>query len=283
MDVRNSPPGASAPPELGAVRRAFEPVGGADEIHWEADGHAVGTFHRARLSSVFQPIVDLRTHEVVAHEALIRCHKGNDLSPWGLFSLASDPQNLVSLDRLCRTVHALNYFAAAGATARLHLNIHTSLLETVPTDHGRVFSHILACLGVGPERVVVEFHESANRAPDLLKGAALNFCRRGFGLCLSYGGEKYPWLRALPVPEGTLIRIVPGRLAGGVALDSLVEACRRHGFVPLLHHVETAGDRARAIAAGARLGQGFLFGRPDKLPGHNLPVLPEAGLIPAAD
>ena len=72
------------------------------------DGYE-GRFHRLTLASVFQPIVAPATGQTMGHEGFVRCGGDRPLSPWSLFSLAAsnaDPDWLVALDRLCRTLHA---------------------------------------------------------------------------------------------------------------------------------------------------------------------------------
>jgi hypothetical protein len=85
------------------------------------DGTAVGRFLRADLSSVFQPLIESGSGRCVGHEAFVRAHGGGerDIAPWNLFSLVANDDMLVSLDRLCRIVHVLNFLRVPDVPARL--------------------------------------------------------------------------------------------------------------------------------------------------------------------
>jgi hypothetical protein len=76
---------------------------GADEVG--------GQFYGARLSSVFQRVVTADGREI-GHQGLVRSRSADDatLSPWRLFADTATDDELVQLDRLARTLHALNYF-----------------------------------------------------------------------------------------------------------------------------------------------------------------------------
>lgn len=250
---------------LEAIRRAFETAGLDDSVKWDSEGFAVGRFHRASLSSVFQPIVELRSRTTVAYEGLVRCYLAEDLAPWGLFSLASDAGNLVVLDRLCRTLHVIDFFLGAGQQFRLHLNVHPRHLQALAGNHGRAFAGLLRSLSLLPQQVVLEFHEAANRDRAALVDAVGNFHSHGFGIALSCGGQDHRWLDQLRAPGGTLVKLVPARLPTCTSLGQAVEACTRNGFSTIVEHIEDDDDLRCALEAGALLGQGLFFGRPARL------------------
>ena len=93
------------------------------------DGRVAGRFLNARVSSVFQPVVDLHRQLVLGHQGLLRVEaSGNSpLAPWSLLALAASDAMLRHLDRLCRTLHTLNYFAEVDEGHCLYLNIEAPL------------------------------------------------------------------------------------------------------------------------------------------------------------
>lgn len=102
------------------------------------DGWVAGLFFNCRLSSVFQPVFDVSERRVVGHGASVRSEpiradgsREESLSPWGIFALATEDPLLVRLDRLCRTLHALNYFSRAPGRQDLHVSVQSRLLESV--------------------------------------------------------------------------------------------------------------------------------------------------------
>ncbi|HKB81992.1 MAG TPA: EAL domain-containing protein, partial [Burkholderiales bacterium] len=102
------------------------------------DGRVVGHSFHCRLSSVFQPVIDVSGRQVVGHAAYVRSDANDDaaLSPRGIFALAVDDPVLVRLDRLCRTLHALNYFSAVPESQSLFVAVQPRLLESVKDGHG---------------------------------------------------------------------------------------------------------------------------------------------------
>ena len=115
-----------------------------------ADGRVVGHFFHCRLSSVFQPVFDVSERQVVGHAADVRSDTNDQgaSSPWGVFALATEDPLLVRLDRLCRTLHALNYFSAVPERQILFLAVQPRLLESVKDGHGRAFEKVLDLIGV---------------------------------------------------------------------------------------------------------------------------------------
>ena len=75
--------------------------------------------------------------------------------------MAADDASLVSLDRLSRLVHAINYFAADG-DRKLVLNVHNRLLAAVADDHGAAFRRALQSLGLPLDRFVIQMRWSAS-------------------------------------------------------------------------------------------------------------------------
>lgn len=225
-----------------------------------------GRFHRLSLNSVFQPIQASTSGEVLGHEAFVRCGEDRGLSPWSLFSLAAgnaDADWLVALDRLCRTLHAANYFTAAAPTQRLFLSVQPGLVAAVARDHGAVFAGILRLMGIASQRVVIQLPGSINGDAASLLPVAESFLARGFGLALQHTGHASVALAAaLGAP--VFIKICPARLRRPTALGRVVADCRQHGLTTIVKNLGTADEASRARAAGADFLQGFAIGRPDR-------------------
>src|SRR3954454_7402611 len=98
-----------------------------------------GELHRilaaGLVRSVYQPIVDLDTGEVVAYEALARGPEGSPLErPDLLFAAAREAGRVTELDWACRAA-ALRGALAAGLRTSLFVNVEPSLLDApVPPE-----------------------------------------------------------------------------------------------------------------------------------------------------
>ncbi|SDC04751.1 EAL domain, c-di-GMP-specific phosphodiesterase class I (or its enzymatically inactive variant) [Cupriavidus sp. YR651] len=161
-----------------------EPVPGR-ELWRDAHGQVQGQYFNCSLTSAFEPLVTLAEREVVAYEGTIRTYAedGVGLAAWKLFAMAADDASLVSLDRLSRLVHAINYFSAAG-THKLVLNVHNRLLAAVADDHGAAFRRALESLGLPIDRFVIQVPASANDDLPLLLHVVGNYRRNGFAVSL---------------------------------------------------------------------------------------------------
>jgi len=140
------------------------------------DGWIVGHFFNCWLSSVFQPVFDVSTRKVIGHAAYIRSATDGTsvLSPWKVFALTEGDALLVRFDRLCRAIHALNYFGSASY-GNLFVKVQPRLLESVKDDHGRAFERILSIIGVETSRVVIEIQPEGNRETKMPKHAIRNY------------------------------------------------------------------------------------------------------------
>jgi len=228
------------------------------------DGRVVGHFFHCRLSSVFQPVFDVSERQVVGHAAYVRSDANDDgaLSPWGIFALATDDPVMVRLDRLCRTLHALNYFSAVPERQTLFLAVQPRLLESVKDGHGRAFEKVLDLIGVETSRVVIEIPAEVNQDWRLLKHVIVNYRSRGYRIALNHVGDNEGWMAELGSLYPEFVRLEAGQLKKRTDLSALVDAIHRFGATLLVRDVETEQDMAAAVRAGADLLQGKYLAEP---------------------
>lgn len=153
-------------------RAASHPFLG-DRIRLSGGKTALGNFNGADFTSSYLPIFDVgmvgltqsliaspdsadRFGDEVGFEAVARL-----TSACGdIFARVEDDTQLVTLDRLSRALHAINFFGAAHS-GLLFLNVHERLLKSIKYDHGRHFSTVLLSFGLNPSRIVIELPEAA--------------------------------------------------------------------------------------------------------------------------
>ncbi|WP_341646349.1 EAL domain-containing protein [Thauera sp. SDU_THAU2] len=169
---------------------------GGKQLRRLAEGGVVGDWFGCELSSVFQPIVS-PPGGIVGFEAFLRILGSGEraLSPWTLFSANADDGRLVALDRLARTVHALNFLSSVEDDSLLFLNVHGRLLAAVAGDHGAAFRKVLDALGLPPERVVIETPLEASSQPELLGFVLRNYRNNGFQVAINVDSPaQWQWL-----------------------------------------------------------------------------------------
>ncbi len=221
----------------------------------------------SRLTTVFQPIVDLTTGAVVAHEGLTRGPAGEWRCPARIFGHARATGHLAELDEHCRVL-ALRTALAAGAAApsTLFLNIEPDGIPLGPPPPEAV------TFVRGGGRLVLEFTERALPGdPARLQWFANRLRHVGIAVALDDVGSHPSSLALMPFlrPEVVKLdqRLVQDPLDEEVArVAAAVGAyAERNSTIVLAEGIETLEHEQRARALGATLGQGYRFGRPAPL------------------
>lgn len=261
-----APPPTS--PELEALLARLQERYFADyPITRAAGGSVMAQFAHSRLTSAFQPIVRAADGAVAGHHGLLRVHTdtGEAATPWSIFAQAVDDSQLVTLDRLARTVHAINYFPGAAAHTSLFLNVEQRLLTGVSADHGAYYEAILALLGIAPHRVVIVMPAGANDDPAVFVRAAISYRIRGYRVLaqLRSPAEAHLATVYLADPHYVALDLVPGNAKENARF---VDTLKRRGIQGLARRISSAEHADAARAAGFALLQGNLFGAAEGAP-----------------
>jgi len=194
--------------------------------------------------------------------------KGNPIAPPAAFRQAEVAERLVKFDRLCRTLHTLNYLNMGIGNGLLFLNVHPELLVAV-NSHGKVFEHVLHQHDMPTSEVVIEINESAVNDVKPLAAAIANYRERGYKIAIDDFGREHSSLERLWTlsPEyvkldGGLIRQAEVNPRLQRILPKLVEIIRDLGSEVVIQGVETETQLELARYAGVHLVQGYLLGRP---------------------
>lgn len=149
---------------------------------------AVGRYFNTSLTSAFQPVRAFGDGGIVAYEAFARSYSEFDdgLHLWKLLDHAASDDESVELDRLCRMLHAVNYYRQAGSDApELHLSVHARLLAAVNSNHGVAYRRILSVLELPHDRIVLQLPVVTPNQRWLLNYVLDNYRRNGFRLGVS--------------------------------------------------------------------------------------------------
>ena len=222
------------------------------------------------LRTVFQPIVELATDEVVGWEALTRGPAGVGLqSPDALFAAARACRRLAELDWACRCA------AFRSATDAQVRPPHRLFVNAEPQTLGTACPHHLLPDWVSAHRrlrVVVEVTErDLCDAPGELLRVAATLHELGWEVALDDVGANDAGVALLPVLRPDVVKLDmrllaprPSRAERRVltAVQAYVDATGAH---VVAEGIETEEDRKRAVQIGAGWGQGWLLGRPAPL------------------
>ncbi|WP_171058148.1 diguanylate cyclase domain-containing protein [Modestobacter altitudinis] len=239
--------------------------------------------HRWTIRTLYQPIVDLRDGTLVAVEALSRGEPGPRESAQSLFASARATGALVELDEACLRAALVG---AGESTGAVTLFVNMEAVTVSALDRQRLAE--LADLAAEHVRVVVEVTERdlLDRAAELVRGVhALRDL--GWSVALDDAGAEPKGLALMPFLRPDVIKLALALVSGHTTLQTaaVVNAVRaeaeRSGAILLAEGIESEAHLERALAMGARLGQGWMFGRPGPLATAGLSALPVRPPSPA--
>ena len=262
---------------MNAADDAAEPGGGRD-------GPAGG----ARLWAAYQPVVDLRTGDVVAVEGLVRGARGPvDLSPAELFAAASaaGPAAVLRLDEACMRC-VIGSAAALPGTATLLVNVEPPTLAALSR---RSLGEMAALLPADVQVVVEVTERQLLQHPAQLLAGVRRVREMGWAVALDDVGAEPAALALVPFLRPDVIKLDLAMVKARPTLDvaAIVNAvqaeAQRCGALVLAEGIETSEHLRRALSLGARLGQGWFFGHPGPLPlTWEAPLrLPPAAAVPS--
>lgn len=148
-------------------------------------------FANLQLSSKFFPIIESSTGKIYGHRADLQAFNGNNgaaLEPHAVFVLPSDDDEFIYLDRLVRTLHALNYLTH-HIRGNLLLKVHPRHVLSVPAEHGLAFEELLRPCGLMPEQITLELEIDGIEAVEHLQQAVRNYRQRGYHIAIHRFGR----------------------------------------------------------------------------------------------
>jgi EAL domain-containing protein (putative c-di-GMP-specific phosphodiesterase class I) len=253
-------------PNTFIVKDEFELIQSATDYPLERaeDDWISGHFYHCKLTSAFQPIVNTIQNKTIGHTAYIRSESNREivLSPWQIFAQAANDEQLVNLDRLCRAIHALNYFNKTSSSDKLFVSVHPRLLENVKIDHGRAFEDFLNLIGVRTSRVTIEIPPIINRYKELLRRVINNYRSRGYQIAASHGDSSSSLMPELGSLYPDIVRIEAYDLLHHHAVDALIKRIHHFGASILVWNIETFDQLTAARRAGADYLQGNYLSKP---------------------
>lgn len=224
---------------------------------YEAGNRVEAWYGGLHLGSLFQPIVDLRSERVIGHQAslTVRRADGTVLPAEAIFTTSMDGPAVVHVDRLVRTLHALNFLAQRQhAGGYLQVPVHPRHLQAVSNQHGLVYEAILKRCGLGPADIVLAIDASAIDLHGHGAQALANYRQRGYRLAL-----RAPEA-ALGLPE--VLALQPDILQVTTADPTLCATVRAAGAQVEASGIDDGAAFRFALASGADCGLGKLFGAP---------------------
>lgn len=216
-------------PEL--VARAGQLPYLRDHLALDSTGAACAHLPGLTLGSAYEPIYDVTMPgappsasfsdaiERYGDELGFQAVTQMEGAPCDPFNVTADDQALVALDRLARTLHAINFFGAQRH-GLLFVRVHERLLKSVKYDHGKHFSSVLTRFGLPPERIVIELPAAAVAHKTFLGYLTRSYQHHGFKVA-----DKLPDPGRILAVESDMARPDYIKMDATVALrDGMVKA-----------------------------------------------------------
>ncbi len=227
------------------------------------------------IETHFQPIVDVRTGDILGYELLSR-GAGSLCAPAALFETAALYGETWELERTCRLA-ALSAIAALPEAARAEhlffLNVSPDVLENQRFVSGFTLA-MLKAHGVSQSRIVIEITERVSISDYARFEATIrHYADQGFRIALDDFGSGHSGLM-------TLISTRPHYLKLDMAITrdvhhdpykqmivkSVVALAENIGAELVAEGVERWEEMESLVTYGVRFVQGFLLGRPSQVP-----------------
>ena len=218
-----------------------------------------------RFTMAFQPIYDLRTGAIFAHEALARGGV-NGTAAEVIKSVTA--RTRYSFDRKCR-VKAIAMASALGLQAKLSVNC----MPNAVLDPDTYISATLMAAdhyGFNVANLIFEFTESEYlRDPQHMRAIISSYRKRGLLTAIDNFGACFAGLGALCDMQTDLIKL-DMRIVRGIETDerrqrmvrSVVGMCKELGTGVIAEGVETQAEFDVLRDAGITQFQGFYLGQP---------------------
>ena len=228
-----------------------------------------------RITTAYQPIVDVRGRRVIGYEALSRGPDGEFGAPDALFRVAYEADLVVKLDAACRE-QAVREIGRLEADQLLFVNMEPqsifdpSLPASIPKGRSG--------------QVVFEITEHAAIADFTTFRQAVQLVRQaGFQFAMDDVGSAYSGLRVIAGIEPNFIKLdmeltrdAHNQRVKMELVRAIASFCAETGVPLIAEGIETADELHAVLGLGIGLVQGYLLGRPVAAPGQEALWWPEA-------
>ncbi|CAN5305833.1 EAL domain-containing protein [soil metagenome] len=225
------------------------------------------------LELYYQPILDLRTGEIVSREALMRWrHPTRGMVPAGLFIPVAEQSGLIAgigdwaIRQACKDAASWeDHIGVSVNVSPLQFREPRRIVETVKDAliTSNLSSHRLT-LEV-TESLLIEDNKTTLSVIDELRTLGVTFALDDFGT----GYSSLAYLSTYPFAQvkidQSFTRTVHSSEASKAIIEAVCQLARRLSMNVVVEGIETEQQRIAVQLLGAQRAQGYLFGRPEPL------------------
>ena len=280
--------GGAVDAAVAAIAEARSTASVATETFDDATAELIDALDNGQIRAYFQPIVDMRTGDVVAVEALARWQTDTGIRQPGEFLPSIEAAGLNgSLFRriLDDGLANLAQFRTVSPNLRLAVNVDfesvpggglSSTVTELATKHNVPLDLISLELS---ERQSFDLTAGMRRELVAVAEAGVRLVLDDFGV----GFASLETLTSLPIKGVKLDRRFTGQVVDGerepAVIKAMISMAADAGVEVIAEGVETQTQCDRLVRLGCRLGQGYLFALP--LPPDSMTTVLSAPLVSA--
>jgi EAL domain-containing protein (putative c-di-GMP-specific phosphodiesterase class I) len=153
-------------------------------------GQVESRLNGVRLATEFHPIRKAAApSDIIGHDATLLTSQSETLeTPTTALFRSADECGVINLDRLCRTIHMLNYLPIAHENGYLFVHVHPRHVLGVKRDHGAYFEEVIFRCGLSPRRVVITVTVAPvyDRQLSVLLDGLKNYQARGYSIAIKF-------------------------------------------------------------------------------------------------
>ena len=228
-----------------------------------------GLIRSALLRSVYQPILSLRSGQVIGWEALVRGPGDSYFQdPEAIFTFAEEIGLLPELEKACWS-SALRNTGELEAGQRLFLNVHPHSCENSNFLEKDVFA-LVDEAGQAPQKIVIEITERHDIADFAKFKNTLKLCRDcGFQIALDDVGSGFSCLKSIAELRPDFIKLSTSLVQGVhrdrakyILLETFTSLAEKTGSSLIAEGIEDEEDLRVLVNIGVHHGQGYFFSKP---------------------
>jgi EAL domain-containing protein (putative c-di-GMP-specific phosphodiesterase class I) len=227
---------------------------------------------KGSINTVFQPIVRFEDKKVIGYEALSRGPEGTEYeNPYLLFDAAAEADVLFELDRLCRKKALINS-RSINPGHKLFINCFPTAVHD-PEFRDVYLTSFLDEVKINPVNIVLEITErEAIENYELFKEAVSYYSGLGFSIAVDDTGTGYSGLETLfelrpdfIKVDMSIVRDIDKNKVKQELAKALIALSKELNSTIIAEGIETEEELHALREIGVKIGQGFLFARPDTL------------------
>jgi EAL domain-containing protein (putative c-di-GMP-specific phosphodiesterase class I) len=218
------------------------------------------------ISTLYQPVVDLKTRAVIGFEALSRGPAGSDIeNPEVIFELARDFDLVWELERLC-IENVRPSLVDICSRGYLFFNLESHFIQQLQQRGTEVFDAFFEC----HQNVVIEVTErSAIRDYRTFRRTLHDLKALGFKIAIDDCGSGYATLEAVAELQPDYLKVghslfhnVESDPIRRRLIDLVARCADTIGALTIAEAIETEEQLAICIDLGIQQGQGYYFAAP---------------------